>query len=566
MLSEGLGLRPEVARDILDALGEPSSLRDGLHLVFRVVADTASRLVREPDGFGWAPGHGGKASVLAPSGLAGSIDGLLERQPDQRALLTCAACAGNPFDGHILADALGCSSLEVLHRLDRLGAETGLVGHDEDGRYSFRPPLLVDILREKLQIAGAGPLARGIPPTVREYHAQLARALEKRQEWVPDAEAELARHTYAAGPRHAAQGLDRCLAAARAASRRFDHPGAVRFLEMARECAQASGRVVDFEEEDVALRCHEVFVMGTGHLAAADAGLEVLNSRPAPSGRLVAAVARACYYAPLEAGGRRESLLAETRRLGELLAAPGRTPAEQAEGHHFVALAAERNRTAWEPRLRQALTILEAEKGEATEVLALRAQVLNSLAERLVYAGEAENIEARQLFADSLALKDRLGDLPGRARSHGGLGRSYLRPPKDLARARHHFALDLGIAAKIGDRGGQSMMHSQLGACDIEEQQWESAASHYEQAFALAAGAKDRFFAAAGRLRAASEIGRVDVDAVGERVLAEARAIGVPDMPRDTLRDVVKACIEKGAGDWAPALLSLCGGSGGTAV
>jgi hypothetical protein len=121
---------------------------------------------------------------------------------------------------------------------------------------------------------------------------------------VTDAEAELARHTYAAGPRHATQGLDRCLAAARAASRRFDHQGAVRFLDMARECAQASGRVVDFEEEDVVLRCHEAFVMGTGRLAAAELGLRALASRPEPSGRLVASVARACFYAPLEAGTR----------------------------------------------------------------------------------------------------------------------------------------------------------------------------------------------------------------------------------------------------------------------
>jgi hypothetical protein len=96
---------------------------------------------------------------------------------------------------------------------------------------------------------------------------------------------------------------------------------------------------------------------------------------------------------------------------------------------------------------------------------------LNSLAERLIYLGEAENVEARRLFTESLAIKERLGDLPGRARSHGGLGRSYLRPPRDLARARRHFAEDLEIAAQIGDDGGQSMMHSQLGECDLEEHQ-----------------------------------------------------------------------------------------------
>jgi uncharacterized protein HemY len=78
------------------------------------------------------------------------------------------------------------------------------------------------------------------------------------------------------------------------------------------------------------------------------------------------------------------------------------------------------------------------------------------------------------------------------------------------------------------------MMHSQLGECDLEEHQWDSAASHYEKAFALAPGAKDRFFAAAGRLRALSETDREATDAFGRSVLAAARENGVPEMPRGT--------------------------------
>jgi tetratricopeptide (TPR) repeat protein len=562
MLREDLALGPEVARDILDAVGEPSSLRDGLHLVFRVVADCASRLVWRPDGFGWAPGFGGKESVPVPSSLADSVDAVLQRQPETRDLLACAACFGNPFDGEVVAEALGQSTLEALQRLDRLGAETGLVGADDDGRYSFRPPILIDVLRQRMKISGVGPLGRGVPPVVRELHAQLARVIEARRALLPDALSDLARHTYAAGPRHAAEGLERCLAAARAASRRFDHPGALRFLEMARECAEASGRVVDFEEEDVVLRCHEAFVMGAGSLAAAEAGLRALASRPAPPGRLVAAVARACFEGLREAGaGRREQLLADTRRLGEMLTLPGRAPLEQAEGHHFVALAAAyADRPAWEPRLRRALVLLPEESSEGTDLPALRAQVLNSLAERLVYSGEADNLEARRLFAESLAIKERLGDLPGRARSHGGLGRSYLESPRDLAQARQHLEEDLKIAGQIEDRGGQSMMHSQLGRCDVLEQQWESAATRYSSAFELAPTPKDRFFAAAGRLRALAAFDSATMDSFGAQVLVEARSAGVPPGPRGDLQDAVKACLPHSRGDWAPALLELCGG------
>jgi hypothetical protein len=84
--------------------------------------------------------------------------------------------------------------------------------------------------------------------------------------------------------------------------------------------------------------------------------------------------------------------------------------------------------------------------------------------------------------------------------------------------------------------------------------------------FALAPGAKDRFFAAAGRLRALSETDREATDAFGRSVLAAARENGVPEMPRGTLRDAAKACREKGAGDWTTALIALCDGIGGTTV
>lgn len=190
---------------------------------------------------------------------------------------------------------------------------------------------------------------------------------------------------------------------------------------------------------------------------------------------------------------------------------------------------------------------------------ALRSQILNSLAERLTGASEADNLEARRLFAESLVIKERLGDLPGCARSHGGLGRSYLEPPRDLRIARKHLIRDLQISFKIGDLRGQSKMHSILGRCDLEEQQFESAAEHYRESLALALGALDRAFAIAGGLRASAALGRSEeIDALGARMLHAAREEGVPEGAREDLAAAIESCARGSSGTWARDLLEMC--------
>lgn len=560
VLSRDLRLAPRVTRDILDALGDPALIRDGLHLVFSAVKDCAvgGRLAWDPAGwFTWGAGYGGRDAVRVPRDLTDALLAPGESQPWREDLVACAACLGSSFEGEVVAEALGRSTVETLHHLDELAEQTGLVALGDDGRYTFRPPLIVDALRARLGITGAGPLGGVVRPVVRQYHARIASALEPRVVREPDLLLDLARHTFAAGARHAGVALERCISATRLSSRRFDHPSALRFLEMARECARVSGKEVDLEGEEVVVRCHAAFVSGESLVEAAEAGLRTIDRRNPPSGRLIAAVARACDAAASQLGpGQRDRFLQETLRLGRLLTSVDRPALEQAEGHHFVARAARADRATRESQLRRGLALLE----DAADAAELKAQLLNSLAECLSRAGEEkDNLEARLLFAASLALKESLGDRPGSARSHGGLGRSYLAPPRDVARARQHLQEDLRISEEIGDRAGQSQMHSLLGACDLEEGLWEQAAEHYRRALELAPDSRARAFAGAGRLRALAGVGRTsELDECGAGLVEALRDADVPQDAREALASAVQSCDSAPGRRWALELLDLC--------
>ncbi len=139
------------------------------------------------DGDRWVLAPSNDADPL-PSVVASALDRRLATlSADERALLNCAAVAGETFAPVVVAAALHRDRLQVLQSLHVIETDVALVHSGEDAT-TFDAPVLARRLREALSA-----------PLRRELHGRIARALEECAPESAERTAALAQHDYAAG-------------------------------------------------------------------------------------------------------------------------------------------------------------------------------------------------------------------------------------------------------------------------------------------------------------------------------------------------------------------------------
>ena len=152
---------------------------------------------------------------------------------------------------------------------------------------------------------------------------------------------------------------------------------------------------------------------------------------------------------------------------------------------------------------------------------------------------------AQSLFQLSLDLKNQaeIRDLPGLARTHGGMGRlAFFAQPPDLEAARVHFEEDLRLSEQIGDRRGISKMHSLLGAVALKQGRGEDAERHYRRSIAENVDRIDVCLSLAGLLDRV----RASGDAAAFATLAEeARGHDFSDLPPFARDELARALAEQ---------------------
>ncbi|HLO77989.1 MAG TPA: ATP-binding protein, partial [Magnetospirillum sp.] len=528
-LAVALGLSGAAAHWVIQWLGEgahtPGKLRDAVeHLV--------KHGALEPAGTGLDLAQGSTPSVPPLPGAAERVRDALAAMPDARAALAAAACIGLRFELSLVAEAVDRPLGDTIALMDEIERRTGLVRDDQgsDDIYMFASLQVLEAVRSALGAVLCGPLAADVPQIVRHLNGRLADALEARGVRTGEDRLRLALHRFGAGRTQAAQAVDACLDAALALARMFRYGDARQMVARARECAQAGGGSPAVDRVEWTVDAAECHVRGVAEDSAriARRGIALLEADDEAI-HLLPQVAQACYD-----GVRADrALLAETTRLATRMAeGQGETAAE---GLHLMALAAAR-----QPgsdyrlvTLRRALAAAEA-AGEP----AAKARIANSLAEELAGGDQAAQAEARALFQLSLDLKNDadIRDLPGLARTHGGMGRlAFFGTPPDYAQARHHFEEDLRLSEQIGDLRGISKMESLLGACARAEGRLGEAEAHYRRSIAQDVDQLDVCLSFAGLLACHTAAG--DGEAFDETA-AEARSrdfSGVPDFARTQL-------------------------------
>jgi tetratricopeptide (TPR) repeat protein len=556
LLTGALGLPNPMAVRVVSAVDGVSS-ESSLLWLFSAAAHLARHGAIEIKGNvpAWAAAYESGGVLPLPAGLQQMISDQLQKVLRHRMLLACASCIGLEFDPCLVAAALELPLMEVLSSFDEIERATGIVVGRRRGSdlLSFRSTAILEAVRRELDIEDGQTPDAPVSRMQREFHLRLARELEAEGDGEEGAKVlELARHYGMAGPRYAEMGIHYAVRAGRIAASRFDFEGARSHLEHAQRLGEGPEDRGDLEREGLLMACRQAHTGQEIDLGPVRSAAERAVEGATLDSELAVAAARACIYLHQELGG--EALIPLAVRLGEKLAEQGEPGPDQARGHLFMAFG--------EPPSSR-IQHLESALAEVSfaskdpQVLSTRAEVLNALAETLSHGAARDESRAMGFFKESLEIQERpqLRDLPGMARSHGGMGRFYYyAEPPDPEMARPHLLEDLRISQEIGDLKGQSQMHSLLGGCALLEGRSEVATEHYGSALSLARRSGDVIFAGVGLVESFLAAG----DTIGAKIAAGLfgeRVAEISAPPAGALRRLREAAEE--ARETVPELMQV---------
>jgi len=566
ILSNRLRVEADSARKIVDSLRVITQEPGGLFWLGRAVTELvdAGAMQSTDQGFALRGGFLAAGKLPVPSELRQLLAAKLRESSQHEFVLECAALLGEEFRVGDVAETLGIDRLELLQVLRQLEDKQRIL-HDMpegDDLYTFSSPFILEVIRQEFGIDAADGTSEQIPKIVRELHARLAAALERRDDRSAAVTYAIARHYSCAGARHARKTSACCLRAARLARREFAYQDARRFLDMALKCPGSAEEKTALSRESLLIDGDEAHVTGRRRVEVAARFWEYVEQAPAPADgtpdhETLAAAARACYDAGRDGGD--AQWFDRAAQLARRIVAASDSPLEQAAGYHLLGVSLPPARRDEQiAALERGLAILEPLGAADREALLLKARMLGSLAEQLSYGSPADRQQARELLERGLSIRqlNHLGDLPGQARAHGGLGRlAYFSNPPDYATARRHFLEDLRIATEIDDAAGESMCHSFLAGCDRADGELETALEHYSQAQALAGGPKDWFFSTAGMFEVLIERNQPDrAERVGREILAKADETAIPRECAAEIARILAANGHKLGGDWVGEL------------
>jgi len=420
-----------------------------------------------------------------PDGPRKEVESFMSNHPKYLELLSLASIYGKEFRVSYLSEALGISYLECVRNLDEISVEGGLLFDvlDKDDIYQFRSQMIMDAVRAYIGYSNEGIESIHVPQSIRHFHALAANAIEQcNQEHTSATQImEIANHYYAAGKLYANKAVEYTLRAAEACRKMFQYDEALQYLTKTDEVLKLTNT---HSEESTKLRllveCDKSSVEGIGADKAAEKVLAYIEENPEANDELKFAATRACYDAALQ-NGYDQDWFAKSAKAAEQYLLSSESELMQAEGHHFIAICmkpqTEEEKTEQLEHFNKAIALTKNKYPNAY------AKIANSMAEALSYGNEEDKKKAKSLFLESLQIKENadIKDLPGIARTYGGLGRlAFFAAPPNIDEAKEYFQKDLEIAKEISDQRGISQMNSFLGSCYKAEGAYEDAIKYYD--------------------------------------------------------------------------------------
>ncbi|MFT5685611.1 MAG: hypothetical protein ACI8RZ_006565 [Myxococcota bacterium] len=435
-----------------------------------------------------------RLSSVVPGQMADLARQRLSRlRPDELLLLQGAAQCGRRFDAAALSSGFSMPRIDVLRRLRDVEDQHDLITDlDDDDHFRFDTEVTRTVLIEMVA-KRKGTTQKEL---VKEFHHRVVGALIERDGaagWSEESDAaRIVRHALNAGPRRSAEVATYALRAATSASRRTAYPEALRFIEVARHpdrvfTLDAPGlSQLDWVEASVrraiggrdnrirAIACFEG-LLGSAHIdlfaLARDWFEAIFESKKADDlAALQSAISR---VRDAETPDEDEPLVEATCDFYAALVQTwldGLNPPEVAIAARLSAQAAHLQRMA----------IPRSEERDR-----LLSWVLQSQA-----TWEADGETVIRLCNESLALKERHGDLAGQALTKGVLANHYLFKRREPSFARRLLRADLEILERMGALGQRSSVLNRIAMCDwLEAESADEAESLRRSALANATAA-----------------------------------------------------------------------------
>ena len=425
-----------------------------------------------------------------PEGPQKEVKQFLDTHPQYVEILSFAAILGKEFHVSHISYGLDITYLETVRLLDSISEESGFIFDlmDKDDVYQFRSQILLDALRSNIRYSTEGILSIHVPQSIRHFHALAANALRKTQEddFSSKLIIEIANHYYAAGKLYAKEAIDYLEQAVDACRNLFEYDDALSYLNKVDEVLELTkGETVKSKELRLLIECDKSNVQGIGSDATAEKTLVYLNKYPDADDELKFAATRACYDAALQ-NNYDQAWFAKSAQTAKEYLLTSDSVLMQAEGYHFIAVCMKAKTD--DEKTEQLDHFNKAIELTKTNYPSAYAKIANSLAESLSYGDDNSKKKAKELFLDSLEIKENteIKDLPGMARTYGGLGRlAFFTTPPNTVEAKEYFKKDLDIAEEISDQRGISQMNSLLGSCAKMEEEYEKAIHYYDKSIAL---------------------------------------------------------------------------------
>lgn len=425
-----------------------------------------------------------------PEGPQKEIKLFMENYPQYKEVLSFASIFGKEFNVSNISYGLGITYLECIRMLDEISQEGGLVFDllNKDDIYQFRSQIVLDAVRANIFYSNEGIKSIHVPQVIRHYHALAASALKQTEEEDHSSKLimEIANHYYASGKLYANVAIDYLLRASNVCRKLFEYDDALKYLDKVDEILLLLNKnLPESEEVRLLIECDKSNVYGVNADKAASETLEYIEKNSACIDELKMVAVRACYDAALQNNYAQEWFAKSAQNAKEYLLSSD-SELVQAEGHHFIA-ASMKAQTDEEKneQLQHFYKAIELTKKNHPTAYA---KIANSLAEALSYGDDDSKKEAKKLFLDSLQIKENaeIKDLPGIARTYGGLGRlAFFATPSKTVEAKEYFQKDLDVANEIGDQRGISQMNSFLGSCCKVEEDYKMAIHFYDESITL---------------------------------------------------------------------------------
>jgi len=437
-----------------------------------------------------------KEDPIIPDNIKNEILDIINKFPEYKDILGVCATYGKEFDVVLISNALDINILKFTQILDELSEKTGLIYDllSKDNIYTFKSQIALDALRNIIGFSTKSCLDNSIPQVIRYYHQIIAQAMENAGLSVVGT----ANHYYASSKTSVKKAITFLLKASEFCKEIYQFEDAIDFINKARELSILDNSFEDkINEKELLILAEKEFVTGNPTIELTEKLIKYLSAIERTD-ELKIVTARSCY----DSGRLDRIYFQKCVEISKKYLIISANDIVKAEGLHFAAIGMDNTPENKSIKIKYFEDALELSKTDKM----IYSKIANSYAGYLSFGTDDEKMKAFELFNQSKNIKENLEirDLPGLARTYGGLGRLALFSEDDskLNEALENFKEDLEISKDLEDAYGISNMYSFIGTTYKKMKNFLKAVEFYDKSIELQHNKIDYYISSLGKIEA----------------------------------------------------------------